>query len=66
VATDDLDPFWTKDRQRVSAAITLWPTEFSRIRLQGSADLLGWQDNPNYAAFLAFEFSAGAHGAHAF
>ena len=63
---DPLDPFWTGLRQRASAAITFWPTEFSRLRLQASADFLDWQDEPNLAAFLALEFNAGAHGAHAF
>jgi len=66
LADDYLDPFWLANRHRLSANLTFWPTEFSRIRLQGSVDFLGWQDRPNLAAFLAFEFSVGAHGAHKF
>lgn len=66
VADDPLDPTWTADRHRAAAALTFWPTEFSRLRLQGSADLGGWLETPEYAAFLALEVSAGAHGAHAF
>ena len=38
---DDLDPQWVDDRHRVSASATLWPTEFSRVRLQGSVDAPG-------------------------
>jgi hypothetical protein len=63
---DDLDPDWVKDRHKVSAALTFWPTEFSRVRLQGSSDAPGWRDHPETAVFLAFEFSVGAHGAHKF
>jgi hypothetical protein len=63
---DPTDPDWSADRHRGSAAFTFRPSEFSRIRLQGEADLAGWIDRPQYAGFLAFEVSAGAHGAHAF
>jgi len=62
---DDLDPAWTDDRQRVSANLTFWPTEFSRLRAQGSVDLPAWAD-PIWAAFLAVEISVGAHAAHKF
>lgn len=64
-AGDDLDPEWTDDRQRFSGALTFWPSEFSRIRAQGSYDLPGWRDGI-WAAFLALEVSVGAHGAHKF
>lgn len=63
---DDLDPDWTTLRHRISANVTFWPTEFSRIRLQGSSDVADWRDAPVWAGFLAFEFVIGAHGAHAF
>lgn len=66
LADDPLDPEWTALRQRAALATTFWPTEFSRLRLQGQTDLVGWRDAPDWAAFLAFEFSVGAHGAHAF
>lgn len=65
-AHDYLDPTWTRARHRATAALTFFPTEFSRLRLQGSADLPRWQDLPVYAAFLALEIAVGAHGAHAF
>jgi hypothetical protein len=65
-AADDLDPDWIDHRHRISASVSFWPTEFSRIRLQGSADLPGWLDDPIYAAMLAMEFNIGAHGAHKF
>ena len=66
VADDTLDPEWTADRHRGSLSATYWPTEFSRIRIQGHTDLAGWEDQPEYAGLLAFEFNVGAHGAHAF
>ena len=65
-AIDDLDPAWTENRHRVSANISLWPTEFSRIRLQGSVDMPGWLDDPIVAGMLSFEFNIGAHAAHKF
>ncbi len=66
IANDPLDPEWTQTRQRLSANLTFWPTEFSRLRLQGATDLVGWRERPDYSVFLAFEMVAGAHGAHAF
>lgn len=66
VADDALDPAWAGLRQRTSANVTFWPTEFSRIRLQASADRPSWKPEPVYGVFLAFETVIGAHGAHAF
>jgi hypothetical protein len=66
VGADDLDPDWRGHRQRVSGAVTFWPTEFSRLRLQASSDHLGWSGQTNWAVFAAAEFVVGAHGAHAF
>lgn len=63
---DDLDPAWTDNRHRGAANLTFWPTEFSRLRVQGSADFPTWQDDPIYAVFLAMEVVIGAHGAHKF
>lgn len=66
-APDDyLDPDWDRARHRGTANVTFFPTEFSRIRLQGSADVPLWQRAPIYAAFLALEVAVGAHGAHPF
>jgi hypothetical protein len=64
--TYTLDPAWTGERHRVSANVTFWPTEFSRLRLQGSEDFPTWRDQPIAAVFLAAELVTGAHGAHTF
>lgn len=61
-----LDPDWTSTRHRVAAALTYWPTEFSRLRLQSGPDVAAWIEPLGWSTFLAFELSAGAHGAHAF
>jgi hypothetical protein len=66
VVADDLDPAWIGSRQRVSANLTHWPSEFSRFRLQGSSDIPSWRDRPIWAVFLAAELAIGAHGAHKF
>lgn len=66
LATDPLDPEWIGDRHRVTADLTYWPTEFSRLRLQGSGDFPTWRPQPIYAAMLSVEFVTGAHGAHKF
>lgn len=63
---DPSDPAWQGFRQRISAAATFWPTEFSRLRLQGSSDTMDWVPDPVLAGFLALEFNVGAHGAHRF
>lgn len=63
-ASDPLDPEWTDTRSRVAANVTHHPTEFSKLRLQGSRDS-GFA-KPVLAAFLAAEVLIGAHGAHAF
>ena len=66
IVPDPLDPEWLRSRQRITANLTFWPTEFSRLRLQGASDLLGWREAPAYSVMLAFEFAVGAHGAHQF
>lgn len=66
VANDPLDPEWTDTRQRISASLTFWPTEFSRLRLQAATDRANWRDERDYSAFLTVEAVVGAHGAHAF
>jgi hypothetical protein len=62
---DYLDPEWIDARQRASANLTFFPTEFSRLRAQGSYDVPGWRDGI-WAAFMALEVSVGAHGTHKF
>jgi hypothetical protein len=66
VSEHALDPQWTSTRQRGALALTYWPTEFSRLRLQGGRDVADWIVEPAWSVFLAFEFNVGAHGAHAF
>ncbi|HYH94688.1 zinc-regulated TonB-dependent outer membrane receptor [Hyalangium sp.] len=66
LANDPLDPEWTETRQRISASVTFWPTEFSRLRLQAATDRAGWRDERDYSAFLTLEAVVGAHGSHAF
>jgi cell division protein FtsB len=59
-----------QSRSRLSANITWYPTEFSKIRLQYNHDFL--EENfflPSRdvdSLFLQFEFILGAHGAHKF
>ena len=65
VTLDPLDPEWTAARQRASAALTFYPSEFSRLRLQGNHDMPRWRDSTS-AVLLTAEVLIGAHGAHAF
>ncbi|MDB6146380.1 MAG: hypothetical protein JWO45_44 [Spartobacteria bacterium] len=59
-----------QSRSRISANLTWYPTEFSKIRLQYNHDFL--EENLFLAGrdvdsvFLQFEFILGAHGAHKF
>ena len=59
-----------QSRERVSANLTWYPTEFSKIRLQYNHDF--YEENFFLAGrdadsvFLQFEFVLGAHGAHKF
>jgi TolA-binding protein len=65
--TDDLD---RQPRWRLSADLTWYPTEFSKIRLQYNQDFL--EENFFLSArevesvFLQWEFILGSHGAHKF
>ncbi|MBT3222226.1 MAG: zinc-regulated TonB-dependent outer membrane receptor [Proteobacteria bacterium] len=65
-SAEALDPHWTSSRHRAAINTTFWPTEFSRLRLQGGRDFAEWIEEPAWSAFLAFEFNVGAHGAHTF
>ena len=65
--TDDED---RQSRSRLSANLTWYPTEFSKLRLQYNHDFI---DDSFFLAgrdvdsvFLQFEFILGAHGAHKF
>ncbi|MFA5263823.1 MAG: hypothetical protein WC378_08340 [Opitutaceae bacterium] len=64
------DDSMRQDRTRVSAALTWYPTEFSKLRLQFNrdwlrADSFHTADSAN-SIFLQTEFMLGAHGAHKF
>src|SRR5712691_6699690 len=64
------DDFERQSRSRVSANLTWYPTEFSKIRLQYNHDFLYENfflaDRDVDSVFLQFEFILGAHGAHKF
>ena len=59
-----------QSRSRISGALTWYPTEFSKIRLQYNHDFLEANDFLSErevdSLFLQFEFILGAHGAHKF
>jgi hypothetical protein len=65
--TDDPD---RQSRWRISANLTWYPTEFSKLRLQYNHDFLEsnffLSDREVDSVFLQFEFILGAHGAHKF
>ena len=65
--TDDPE---RQSRKRVSANVTFFPTEFSKLRLQYNHDFLdgnGFTGSSNAdSIFLQFEFALGAHAAHKF
>ena len=65
--TDDED---RQSRSRISANLTWYPTEFSKLRLQYNHDFLESNfflaDREVDSVFLQFEFILGAHGAHKF
>ena len=56
------------ERQRVSPAITWFPTEFSKLRLQYNADSAEFlsEDSMAHTAWLQFEYNLGSHFAHTF
>src|SRR6266576_2687913 len=65
--TDDLD---RQSRSRISANLTWYPTEFSKLRLQYNHDFLEQNvflsEREVDSLFFQFEFILGAHGAHKF
>jgi hypothetical protein len=65
--TDDPD---RQSRSRISANLSWYPTEFSKLRLQYNHDFLESNfflaDREVDSVFLQFEFILGAHGAHKF
>lgn len=71
-SADPLDPDVSEDQARYSAALTFFPSHFSRVRLQGSfaepgtITASGTHASPIWGAMLGLELVAGAHGAHGF
>jgi hypothetical protein len=63
--TDD-DVLGMDDRIRLSAALTYFPTEFSKVRLQVNLDDAAALSRHVTSVWLQFEFNLGAHGAHKF
>ncbi len=63
---DYLDPEWISSRHRVSVDTSFYPSEFSRLRVQGSVDDPTWRNKKIFAAMFSMEFNIGAHGAHSF
>src|SRR5258705_2472271 len=65
--TEDPD---RQSRWRISANLSWYPTEFSKLRLQYNHDFLESNfflaDRQVDSVFLQFEFILGAHGAHKF
>jgi hypothetical protein len=61
--------FWAdpvlNDRYRISPALTFYPSEFSKIRLQYNYDRIENTGSEN-SVWLQFEFLLGAHSAHKF
>lgn len=53
------------DEKRIGAVLAWLPSEFQRIRLEASYDLLP-DDTHAVTALLGLEFGIGAHGAHPF
>jgi hypothetical protein len=53
-------------RQRYSAVLSYYPSEFSKLRLQYNYDRAQFLAGGAHSAFLQFEILFGAHGAHKF
>jgi hypothetical protein len=63
--TDD-DVFGMDDRNRWSAALTWYASEFSKIRLQVNRDDSAALEKQATSVWVQFEFNLGAHAAHKF
>jgi hypothetical protein len=53
------------DRWRISPALTFFPTEYSKVRLQYNCDERE-REGMDHGVWLQFEFLLGAHAAHKF
>jgi len=65
---EEIGPFLEPASQwRVGAAVSWYPTEFQRLRVQFNHDAgLGDDADPVQEWFLQYQFTMGAHGAHPF
>ena len=64
-ALDDPNEVFRGERTRFSPALTFYPSEFSKLRLQYNYDH-GAQFGDAHSVWLQMEFLLGAHGAHKF
>ena len=64
-ALDDPNEVFRGERTRVSPALTFYPSEFSKLRLQYNYDH-GALFGSEHSLWLQMEFLLGAHGAHKF
>ena len=63
---DPSDPL-RDHRERAAGQITFYPSEFSKLRLQGDEDIAQSEDSRKvHKVMLQAEFMIGSHGAHAF
>lgn len=65
ITRDPLDPNWIDARHRLSANMTLWPTEHARFRLQTSRDAPD-EGEPIWAFFFTAQLAGGPHASSAF
>jgi hypothetical protein len=63
---DSADVFGLDDRNRYSAALTYYTSEFAKIRLQVNHDSAQSLDDDATSVWLQFEINLGVHGAHRF
>lgn len=64
-AADDENEVFRGERTRISPALTFYPSEFSKLRLQYNYDH-GERFGDGHSVWLQLEFLLGAHGAHKF
>lgn len=62
---DEVDPL-RELRQRVSANLTYYPSEFTKLRLQYNNDSADHLDGMAHSVWLQLEYNIGAHMAHKF
>ena len=64
-SAEEIDPL--RDlRQRISANLTYFPSEFSKIRVQYNNDTADSINRTAHSLWLQFEYTIGAHMAHQF